>query len=251
VNPMGRASEISTIILCGGRGTRAHPHTMEVPKPMMDVAGRPIVRHVMEIYAGQGFTRFVLAAGFKYESLRDYARTLPDEWDVEVIDTGEDTDKADRIAACRDRVDDVFFATYSDGVGNVDLHRLFEFHTSHDAAATITVVPLPSQYGTVDSGDDGQVKAFVERPRLMDHWINAGFFVLSGRAFDHWTGPDLERDVFPALGDAGLLYAYRHDGFWRSMDTYKESLELDEIARASETSHGQPPWLTSSRVASS
>jgi glucose-1-phosphate cytidylyltransferase len=244
-------SEVKTLILCGGRGMRAYPQTLELPKPLLEVAGRPVVHHVMEIYARQGFTSFVLAAGFKAELVWKYAQTLPGEWDVHVIDTGEDTDKADRIAMCRDRLGPRFFATYSDGVGDVDLRALLTFHDDHHAAATLTVVPLPSQYGTLEFDDNGCVAAFLEKPRLMDHYINAGFFAFDDDAFEFWTGPDLEGDVFPAMSKAGRLYAYRHEGFWKSMDTYKDSLDLDTLARASEAEHGPPPWLTSPSAASS
>jgi glucose-1-phosphate cytidylyltransferase len=245
------AIQPATLILCGGRGTRAYPHTQEVPKPLLEVGGRPIVHHVMEIYAKQGFTRFVLAAGFKAELVWKYAQHLPHDWDVDVVDTGEDTDKADRISMCRDRLGDTFFATYSDGVGNVDLSELLAFHRRHDGCATLTVVPLPSQYGTLESGADGRVDAFVEKPRLLDHWINAGFFAFDDDVFDTWAGADLEGEVFPALSKAGKLFAYRHDGFWKSMDTYKESLDLDAIARRADAENGLPPWLTSAAAASS
>jgi glucose-1-phosphate cytidylyltransferase len=234
----------TTIILCGGRGTRAYPHTVEVPKPLMEVAGRPIVRHVMDIYAGQGFTSFVLAAGFAAESVRDFATTVPSEWQVQVVDTGEDTHKGDRVVAVRHLVRGTFFVTYADGVGNVDLRVLLDFHGSHDGSATVTTVPLPSQYGTLDTDDSGRVLGFAEKPQLPDHWINAGFMVMDEDVFEGWTG-DLEDDVFPALAHAGRLYAYRHDGFWKSLDTYKDSLDLDSIARRAAAEHGQPPWLSS------
>ena len=240
----------TTIILCGGRGTRAYPHTVEIPKPLMEVAGRPIVRHVMEIYAQQGFDRFVLAAGFGAASVRGYAESLPPEWKVEVVDTGEDTNKGDRVLAVRQMVADTFFVTYADGVGDVDLRALLEFHRGHDGCATVTTVPLPSQYGTLDTDGDARVVGFREKPQLPDHWINAGFMVMDPEVFDGWSG-DLEDDVLPALARAGRLFAYRHEGFWKSLDTYKDSLDLDSIARRAEEEHGRPPWLSSETRASS
>jgi glucose-1-phosphate cytidylyltransferase len=229
---------VKTIILCGGKGTRAYPHTAEIPKPLLDVAGRPVVRHVMEIYARNGFSSFVLAAGPMLEMMHGFAASLPLEWEVEVVDTGEATNTGERIALCRGMLGDTFFATYCDGLADVDVRGLLEFHRTHPGAATLTSVPLPSQYGTIDRGDDGRVMNFVEKPVLSDHWINAGFFVFDDRAFDHWAGPDLERDVLPELGSAGELYAYRHEGFWKSMDTYKDALELTALATA-----GGPPWI--------
>jgi len=237
---------MKTLILCGGKGTRAYPHTTQVPKPLLEVAERPVLEHVMKIYARQGFTSFVLAAGFKKEMVEAFAETVPSEWDVDVVDTGEDTNTGARIARCRDLVGDTFFATYSDGLADIDLNELASFHQGHDGAATLTTVPLPSQYGTIVFGGDRRVSSFKEKPVLGDHWINGGFFVFDKAAFDHWTGDDLERDVLPTLGQAGLLYAYEHRGFWKSMDTYKDALELTSLVV-----EGRGPWIRSATRASS
>jgi glucose-1-phosphate cytidylyltransferase len=237
---------VKTIILCGGKGTRAYPHTLEVPKPLLEVAGRPILEHVMRIFAEQGFRDFVLAAGFKAAMVREFATGLPSSWAVDVVDTGEDTNTGGRVAAVRDRVGERFFVTYGDGVGDVDLAALLEFHERHAGSATVTTVPLPSPYGTVQCDDDGRVVEFREKPRLDDHWINAGFLVMDQRTFGHWAGADLEREVLPALGEAGELFAYRHLGFWRSMDTYKDALELSGLC----TPGAEPPWLCGERLAS-
>jgi len=227
---------VKTLILCGGKGTRAYPGTVEVPKPLLEVAGQPVLRHVMEIYAAQGFTDFVLAAGFKHELIREFAEALT-EWSVEVVNTGEETNTGGRVARCRDRLTEPFFATYADGLADIDFVELLQFHKGHAGAATLTTVPLPSQYGTIDFGHGGQVHRFVEKPLLGDRWINGGFFVFDSRAFDYWVGEDLERDVLPALGAAGELYAYQHAGFWKSMDTYKDALDLTRLAE-----EAGPPW---------
>ncbi len=237
---------MKTVILCGGKGTRAHPHTLEVPKPLLEVAGRPILAHVMEIYAAQGFTEFVLAAGFRAPMIEEFTAALPTSWDVEVVDTGEETNTGARVGAVRSRIGDPFFLTYGDGLGDVDLASLLAFHDGHAGAVTVTTVPLPSPYGTVESDGDGRVVQFREKPRLADHWINAGFLVVDERAFGHWTGVDLEREVLPALGRAGELYAYRHHGFWRSMDTYKDALELSALcAPGTADPGGGAPWQRS------
>lgn len=234
-----------TLILCGGRGTRAYPRTLEVPKPLLEVGGRPVLAHVMDIYARQGHTDFVLAAGFKAELVRDFAATLPARWSVEVRDTGVDTNTGARVAACAAEMGDTFFVTYADGLGDVDLGALLAFHRSHGAVATVTTVPLPSQYGTVECEGDGRVRCFLEKPRLPDHWINAGFLVLDRGAREWFIGDDLERQFLPALGAARQLYAYRHDGFWRSMDTYKDALELSALC-----GDGPAPWERSQRALS-
>ncbi len=227
-----------TLILCGGRGTRAYPHTLELPKPLMEVGDTPILFHVMAIYANQGFSNFVLAAGYRADLIEGFARELPTEWQVEVIDTGEETGTAGRIRKCEGALGESWLATYGDGLGAVDLHDLVAFHRAHGRSATVTAVPLPSPYGTLDWGATGQVRRFHEKPRLFDHWINAGFFVFERRAFDHWAGEDLERDVLPGLAAAGELFGYRHRGFWKSMDTYKDALELSSLCQ-----EGDGPWM--------
>lgn len=228
-----------TLILCGGKGTRAYPRTLEVPKPLLEVGGRPVLGHVMDIYASQGFSDFVLAAGFKRELIESFADTLSSEWKVEVRDTGEETNTGGRVAVCAPEMGDTYFVTYSDGLGDVDLSALLEFHDWHGGCATMTTVPLPSQYGTVETSAGGRVVEFREKPRLADHWINAGFFVLDQRATQWFEGDDFEREVLPALGSAGELFANRHHGFWRSMDTYKDSLELSALCV-----DGAPPWAS-------
>ena len=238
--------DLTALILCGGRGTRALPHTNEVPKPLLDVAGQPILRHLMEIFAAQGCRSFVLAGGYLVESLRDFASTVPGDWRVEVADTGDGTGTGARVAACWPLLGERAFVTYGDGLADIDLHELVAFHLRHGRAATVTTVPLPSPYGTVEVNDAGAVSAFQEKPLLREHWINGGFLVFDRAAESFWTGEDLERDVLPALAAAGELYAYRHDGFWRSMDTYKDALELSALA-----AEGRPPWMRSVAPASS
>lgn len=227
-----------TLILCGGKGTRAYPRTLEVPKPLLEVDGRPVLGHVMEIYARQGFSDFVLAAGFKAELVTEFAATLPSDWKVEVRDTGEDTNTGGRVAQCAPTMGHQFFVTYADGLGDVDLSGLLAFHESHAGAATMTTVPLPSPYGTVETSSEGRVDRFQEKPSLPDHWINAGFFVFDDRASTWFVHDDLEREVLPALGASGELYAFRHERFWRSMDTYKDALELSALCADT-----APPWF--------
>lgn len=233
-------STVRTVILCGGKGTRAYPETAVLPKPLLQVGRQPVVRHVMEIYARQGFTDFVLAAGYKAELMREFAATLPDDWVVDVADTGEDTNTGGRVAACLDRVGDTFFVTYADGLGDVDLRALLDFHRAHPGAATMTTVPLPSPYGTIAFDDRGEVSEFLEKPRLFDHRINAGFLAFDRSAFSEPLGEDLEREVLPALAARRLLFAFSHLGFWKSMDTYKDALELSALCEK-----GAPPWTTS------
>jgi glucose-1-phosphate cytidylyltransferase len=230
--------QVVTVILCGGKGTRAYPHTTELPKPLLAVGDRPVLQHVMEIYASQGFTTFVLAAGCMAELIENFSRTLPREWTVTVHDTGVETETAERIRRCQLHVSDTFFVTYGDGLGNVDVAALLGFHDGHGRDATVTTVALPSPYGTVDVSSDGRVERFQEKPLLEDRLINAGFLVFDATVFDHWKGEDLEREVLPALAEEERLMAYRHTGFWKSMDTYKDALALTALYEK-----GSAPWL--------
>lgn len=217
---------------------RAMPETLELPKPLLPVGDRPVLAHVMEIYVEQGFTDFVLAAGYKAELVWKFAQGLPASWRVDVIDTGEETNTGGRVWKVREQLGDEFFLTYSDGLGDVDLSALLAFHRDHPGAATVTTVSLPSPYGTFDLDDHNRVSGFREKPKLDDHLINAGFFVMDARVFDSWGGDDLERDVLPALAQASELFAYRHHGFWKSMDTQKDAQELTTLCAES---HG--PWV--------
>lgn len=229
---------MQALILCGGRGIRAWPATAEVPKPMLAIGDRPVLHHVMDIYALQGVKRFVLAAGYRRKAIERYAESMPAEWTVDVVDTGDDTDTGDRVRGCLDRMDETFFLTYGDGLGDVDLDALVACHHEHGGDATVTVVPLPSQYGTLDVTADDRVSAFREKPQLTDHLINAGFFVIERDSLGLADGPSLERDVLPAFSRRERLFVYRHNGFWRSMDTHKDIAELEQLATREGT-----PWL--------
>jgi glucose-1-phosphate cytidylyltransferase len=232
------AVPVQTLILCGGTGTRAYPHTLEVPKPLMQVGDRPILLHLMQIYASQGFDDFILSAGYRADLVAKFAQDLDEAWRVEVIDTGEGTGTAGRILGCAGELGPTFMATYGDGLGAVDLPGLLAFHATHRGSMTVTAVPLPSPYGTIEWDEDGMVQRFLEKPRLSDHWINAGYFVIDRQSLAYWEGDDLERDVLPALAAAGELFVYPHHGFWRSMDTYKDALELSALCV-----EGDGPWM--------
>jgi glucose-1-phosphate cytidylyltransferase len=236
---------VRTVILCGGKGTRAYPQSIEMPKPLLAVGDEPILRHIMDIYARQGFTDFVLAGGYRCDMIDRFSKDLPPQWSVEVIDTGESTGTAGRITGSANAtpagggLGPTFLATYGDGLADIDLAALVRFHDAHEGSVTVTAVPLPSPYGTLEWDDSDRVTHFTEKPRLADHWINAGFFVFDRDALEHFEGDDLEREVLPAFAAAGELYVYRHSGFWRSMDTYKDALELSALCR-----EGEAPWTT-------
>jgi glucose-1-phosphate cytidylyltransferase len=233
------------VILCGGKGTRSYPFTEYYPKVMMPIGGSPVLVHLMKLYALQGFHDFVLAAGHRKEILYDYFDGRFLDWNVRIVDTGEASDTGERIRRCAPYLSDRFFATYGDGLGDIDLFDLLNFHESHGGLATVTSVPLRSQYGTVQFDGSNKVNRFREKPVIRDCWINAGFFVFQKETFDHWDGQNLETEVLPALAERGVLYTYLHDGFWKSMDTSKDQTELEQIHSA-----GNPPWIPGLRARS-
>lgn len=229
---------MQVVILAGGRGTRAYPYTEYLPKPMMPVCGKPILARVMEIFAQQGHRDFIISVGYRKEIILDYFENRRRDWNVSIVDTGDETDTGGRIKRCSHLLKDKFFATYSDGICDVNLADLVDFHDKHDGLVTVTSVPLISQYGTIEADASGRIMAFREKPVLRDYWINAGFFVLEPDVFDQWEGENLERDVMPSLQRKGLLYAYRHNGFFKSMDTHKDQQELEALF-----DRGELPWL--------
>ena len=235
---------MEVVILCGGKGTRSYPFTEYFPKVMMPIRGTPILIHLMRLYAAQGFTKFVLAAGYRKEILDDYFDGRFPEWKVDVVDTGAASDTGERIRRCAPYVGESFFATYGDGLGNVSLHQLLQSHREAGALATVTSVPLRSQYGTVHFSEERKVECFKEKPTIRDYWINAGFFVFEKSVFEHWEGKNLESDVLPKLADRGVLYTYLHEGFWKSMDTSKDQQEFEHILTT-----GDAPWMKVERAA--
>jgi len=222
---------VKVVILCGGQGTRAYPYTRRIPKALMPVSGYPVLEQVMRIYASHGLSEFVLALGHMKEDIERYAQTRDTAYSIECVDTGPTTDTGGRVRACLDYVGDRFHCTYVDGLGDVDVTALSDFHVASGSAATLTATPLRSQYGILrfDGGD--KVTDFVEKPVLPEYWINAGFFVFDREAIAGTRGENLERDVLPSLARRGLLSVFRHAGFWRSMDTYKDQQELDGLWR--------------------
>ncbi len=250
------------VILCGGQGTRMGG-TSQTKKELVEVGGRAIIWHVMRIYAAFGHTHFILTLGHMAAEMKRYFLELrttvhdltlglgeeneiafhapPEEigWRITLADTGLATEKGTRICQVAEHLGDSerFFVTYGDGVGNVNIDALLAFHRSHGRLATITGVNPHSQYGIAQVDDAGRVHGFEEKPQLA-HWINGGFMVFERPVLDYLCGGevDLERHTLVQLAAGGELMMYRHTGFWRSMDTFKEAQELDTTWRT------QAPW---------
>jgi glucose-1-phosphate cytidylyltransferase len=227
-------------ILCGGRGTRLQERTESIPKPLVEIGGRPILWHVIQIYAVQGFSRFLLCLGYKGEAIEAFVRgeQWPEGARIECLDTGLDTPTGGRIKLIEDRVGDgTFHATYADGVADVDLGAVAEFHGRHGGLATMTVVRPQLQFGVTELDGDGRVAGFHEKPRS-DHWINGGFFCFEPGVFEYLTESSvLEREPLEGLASDGQLHAYRHTGFWECMDTYKDAVTLNDLWNGE-----RPPW---------
>jgi len=243
---------MEAVILCGGRGLRIQHEIPRIPKPLVEVGGQPIVWHVMNMFRHVGVRRFVLCLGYKGSLIEEMVHRcvagepeLRSGTDVgmqsqQIIcrPTGLETNTGERIKRVADAVrHDVFFATYSDGLADLDLYRLLQFHRQHGRIATITSVQPTSPFGIVRLGRNGRVHAFQEKPRL-HQWINGGFFVFDRRLFDYMRDGDvLESDTFGRLVADGQLMAYRHRGFWMCMDTYKDHVVLNRL-----WNEGQRPW---------
>lgn len=239
------SSEITTIarmplvaILCGGKGTRMRDAEVAVPKPLVEIGGRPILWHVMSIYASQGMRRFVLLLGHGAAEIRAFAEGLTEDWEVQLIDTGLDTSTGGRVARAAEALSsETFCLTYADGVADIDLGALLSFHRAHGAHATMTVVQPYNQWGVAHMTDSGLIEGFEEKPRL-DSWINGGFFVMEPEALSEIGDEDvLERGPLERLAAKGQVYGFRHQGFWDCMDTYKDTLLLNELWE-----NGRAPW---------
>lgn len=227
-------------ILCGGRGTRLQEHTQAIPKPLVEIGGYPILWHVVQIYANQGFRRFVLCLGYKGDTIERFVDEAAWPPDTEIIcaDTGLDTPTGGRIQRVRPHVGDgTFCVTYGDGVADIDLGALAEYHRRHGALATMTVVRPELQFGVTELDGEGRVVGFREKPRA-EHWINGGFFCFEPGMFDYLTESSvLEREPLEDLAADDQLRAFRHTGFWDCMDTYKDAVTLNDL-----WSSGHPPW---------
>lgn len=246
---------MKVVILCGGKGTRLREATEEIPKPLVEIGGRPILWHVLKHYVHFGFRDFVLCLGYKGVKIKEYflesnswrqsdfalslgnngakiksLATNTQRWNIAFIDTGLDTKTGGRIKRVEPYVKgDLFMATYADGLADIDINALLEFHRRHGRIATVTAVRPASQFGIMQVEGDGRVAEFMEKPRLND-WVNGGFFVFDRRFFSYLQEDAvLEREPFEQLAIEGEIMAYRHEGYWACMDTYKDTATLNGL----------------------
>jgi len=252
---------MKTIILAGGLGTRLSEETSLRPKPMVEIGDRPILEHIMQIYSAFGYREFILALGYKAEVVKEHFLNFyahrsnltidlstggvkvhdgqQPNWKVHLVDTGLNSQTGGRVWRLRDWVDgETFMLTYGDGLSDVNIRELVDFHKSHGKLATVTAVRPPARFGGLIFDGD-RVEEFSEKPQTGEGWINGGFFVLEKGIFEYLSGEgDIwERDPLERITEAGELMAYKHEGFWQAMDTLREKRLLETLWES-----GKAPW---------
>jgi len=255
---------MKVVILAGGLGSRLNEETDAKPKPMVDIGEKPILWHIMKIYSSYGFNDFIVCLGYKGYMIKEYFinyfnhmsdftvdlsngkverhNSKAELWKITLVDTGLNTMTGGRIKRIKKYVkDEAFMLTYGDGVGNINLNDLLACHYSHGKLATITAVQPPGRFGAVNLIEQDKVASFLEKPVGDGAWINGGFFVLEPGIFDYIRGDETlwEQDPLESLAKDGCLYAYKHHGFWRPMDTLRDKRELEELWMS-----GKAPWKT-------
>ncbi len=264
--PKESLSNIPVAILCGGKGTRLREETEFRPKPMINLGDRPIIWHIMKTYSHYGFTNFMLCLGYKGQMIREYFLNYDwnhsdillelgtkkvteldnkheeEDWRIWLVDTGQETMTGGRLKRLSTYLDqigsDIFLATYGDGVCNVDISKVLDFHYSHGKLATVTAVRPASRFGEMII-ENNMVNYFQEKPQTTEGWINGGYFVLNRKVLDFIEGDDTVFESAPLkkLASMGELAVYKHDGFWQCMDTYRELELLKDLYES-----GQAQW---------
>lgn len=254
---------MKVVILAGGLGTRIGEESSVRPKPMIDVGERPILWHIMKGYAHYGFNEFVICVGYKGYQIKEYFRNYflhesdvtfdfdggekkiihshkAEPWRVTLVDTGMETQTGGRIKRVKKYLgDETFMFTYGDGVGDVDIKALLDFHRTQGKLATVTAVRPLGRFGALSIKGDHQVRRFQEKTEGNNSWINGGFFVLEPKVIDYIEGDQtaFENEPVRKLAKEGELVAYRHNGFWQPMDTLREKKMLENLWKS-----GNPPW---------
>lgn len=243
---------MKVVILAGGLGTRLSEETVIRPKPMVEIGGMPILWHIMKIYSAHGFNDFVVCLGYKGYIVKEYFAnyflhqsdvtidlstnqvevhdSYAEPWKITLVDTGKDSMTGGRIRRIRHHIgNEPFLLTYGDGVGDVDITKLVAFHQQQGKRCTLTAVQPSARFGALDVSETNEVRSFLEKPKGDGAWINGGFFVCQPEVFDYIAGDDTtwERSPMETLAAEGELAAFKHDGFWKPMDTLRDKLELE------------------------
>jgi len=257
---------MDVVILCGGKGTRLSEETVKAPKPMVEIGGKPILWHIMKLYSHYGANRFILVLGYKGEQIKKYFynykmtgsdfslkldhkdkikylnQTDEKDWEIIFVDTGEETLKGGRIKRIEQYVQsNSFHLTYGDGVGDININELIDFHNSHDSFGTVTAVRPPSRFGELNINDDDSVLSLEEKPQMGRGLINGGFFIFDKKVFSYLTSDencDFEFGPLQKISEEGELKAHRHNRFWQCMDNVRERDFLDDLVKS-----GKAPWV--------
>jgi len=254
---------MKVVILAGGRGTRISEETEVRPKPMVEIAGKPILWHIMKIYSHYGFNEFIICLGYLGYVIKEYFShyflhmsdvtidmttndikvhsTASEPWKITLIDTGFETMTGGRLKRIEKYVgNETFMMTYGDGLSNVDIKNLVEFHKTHKKLATLTAIQTSGRFGVLDIADNNSVNNFLEKPKGEGSWINGGFFVLEPEVFDYIKQGEKtiwEKEPLENLARAGQLVAFKHVGFWDCMDTLRDKIRLEQLWQS-----GKAPW---------
>ncbi|MBI5554900.1 MAG: glucose-1-phosphate cytidylyltransferase [Elusimicrobia bacterium] len=253
---------MKVVILAGGKGTRISEETQTIPKPMVEIGGKPVLWHIMKTYSHYGFNEFVICLGYRGYMVKEYFShyflhmsdvtmdlaknsmhihtTSSEPWKVTMVDTGQETMTGGRLKKTEKYIgNNPFMMTYGDGLGDVNIPSLIKFHQAHKTIATVTAVQPLGRFGSLDIGGEDKVSSFLEKPKGDFTWISTGFFVLQPEVFKYIEGDGVvwEKEPMEKLSQEGQLVAYRHNGFWRPMDTLRDKNELERLWQS-----GQSPW---------
>ena len=222
---------MKVILLAGGFGTRLSEYTESIPKPMVEIGNKPILWHIMNLYAKYDYKDFLVALGYKGEVIKKYFSNRPEKWNVELVDTGLDTMTGGRVKRLEKIIGkETFMLSYGDGLSDINLNSLLSFHKSHGKLVTVTAVRPPARFGSLKLKED-RVVNFKEKSQLDVGWINGGFFVIEPEFFKFIKGDEtyLEKEPLEQVAEAGELFAYKHEGFWQCMDTKRDRDKLEEM----------------------
>ena len=223
---------MQVVVLCGGKGTRLRPYTEDLPKAMIPVGEKPIVWHIMKIYSQHGHKDFILCLGHMGKKIREYFKeknNVEKDWHITFVDTGLDSTKGERLRKVKNLIkDDDFFVVYGDDLSDVDVNEVLNFHKKKNKIATLTAINPISQFGILEMNEN-EIISFKEKPKL-EHWINGGYFVFNKKIFNYLKdGWDLEKETFEHLVKERQINAFKYNGFWMTMNTFKDAMELKEL----------------------
>jgi glucose-1-phosphate cytidylyltransferase len=230
---------MKVILLAGGFGSRLSEYTDAIPKPMVEIGGKPILWHIMKSYSQYDFNNFIVALGYKGDVIKKYFSNIKENWNIQLVDTGQDSMTGGRVKRLQQLVgNETCMLTYGDGLSNIDLKKLLNFHKKHKKLVTVSAVRPPARFGAIQMNGDC-VTSFKEKTNMNEGWINGGFFVIEPNFFNFIKDDNtyLEKEPLETAANKGELFAYKHEGFWQCMDTKRDKDNLEKICSTG------APWL--------